>query len=79
MTLRNVLDIRDGDSVCPVLVPDTEYVIYPPGFDEFGSRVERAGAVDLVLSDRMRAKFWREIINVATMRRIAGWLREGAP
>jgi hypothetical protein len=77
---RSVLEIDDYDKLCRASVPGTDLVIVPPNLDGYHpAAVERNGIVDRELSNRMIARFEYEVVNAATLRRIAGWLREGAP
>jgi hypothetical protein len=83
--MKSVIEICSGDTLEPCSVPDTDFVIVCVGARlEDGriarrSMIMRAGVVDEDLSARCAQRFGDSPRNIQTARRIAGWLREGAP
>jgi len=78
--MKSVLEIKDGDEMQPLSVPDTDFVIHlesrptGPHLD-----IRRDGAVEREITRRLIERFRGARVNAATLRRIASWLREGAP
>lgn len=79
MLTRCVLVIQPGDPLCICSVPGTDFEIVPPMIFNSRGEIRRAGVRDEELTRRMLQRFAGESVTTATARRIAGWLREGAP
>jgi hypothetical protein len=77
--IRSVLEIQDNDPLCAVSVPDTRFTIIPPGLTGNAPYILRDDSFDEELTERMLQRFKGDLVDAATARRIAGWLREGAP
>lgn len=78
--IKSVLEVLPHMPLCKASVPDTDFVIVPPSHDwpRSPARIEKAGVFESDLTRRMIQRFGHLPVNVKTLRRIAGWLREGS-